>query len=466
MRIGILCHPTYGGSGVLASELAISLAERGHRVHLFSHEAPPRLARTAGTGLEPGSQGSSGSPGALGLHGAMVELHVARGVPYPLFHSTPHDLAIASRVLDVHRDEGLDLLHAHYALPHAVSALLARDAARTEGPGPPPRVVTTLHGTDITIVGNEPSYAPLIRYALRASDALTAVSDDLARRTREGFGPTGAAPGPGATPGAQPQIESGYLDRIETIPNFVDLDLFRPQPPEGGPQSAAGTPEHGPPTVVHVSNFRAVKRVPWLVEAFAAGAAGLGARLVLAGDGPEQGAAREAARRAGISQQITFLGTRDALPELLAPATVFALASSEESFGLSALEAMACGTPVVATAVGGVAEVVEDGLSGLLVPADEQAAFARALADLLGDRDRAAAMGSAARLRAETCFDRQTVVSRYEDLYRRVLAQDRRGQDRRGQDRRGQDQRGQNQRGQDQHAQGQGPGSPTPQEPN
>ncbi len=138
MRIGILCHPTYGGSGVLASELAISLAERGHRVHLFSHEAPPRLARTAGTGLEPGSQGSSGSPGALGLHGAMVELHVARGVPYPLFHSTPHDLAIASRVLDVHRDEGLDLLHAHYALPHAVSALLARDAARTEGPGPPP----------------------------------------------------------------------------------------------------------------------------------------------------------------------------------------------------------------------------------------------------------------------------------------------------------------------------------------
>jgi N-acetyl-alpha-D-glucosaminyl L-malate synthase BshA len=373
LRIGLLCHPTYGGSGVLASELAISLAERGHRVHLFSHEVPPRLARAGGP----------------------VEMHVARGVPYPLFHSTPHDLAIASRILDVHRDEGLDLLHAHYALPHAVSALLARDAARTEGPGTAPLVVTTLHGTDITIVGNEPSYAPLIRYTLRASDAVTAVSNNLAQRTREGFG--------------------GSPDRamtIEVIPNFVDLDLFRP---------AAAPPENGPPTVVHVSNFRQVKRVPWLVDAFARAAAPLGARLVLVGDGPEQGEARETARRCGIAQQVTFLGARDALPALLAPATVFALSSSEEAFGLSALEAMACGTPVVATDVGGVSEVLEDGVSGLLVPADDADAFAHALADLVGDRDRAQAMGQEARRQARERFDRETVVSLYEDLYHRVL---------------------------------------------
>ncbi|MDP6837918.1 MAG: glycosyltransferase, partial [Planctomycetota bacterium] len=365
----------------------------------------------------------------------------------------------------------LDLLHAHYALPHAVSALLARDAARTEGPGPPPRVLTTLHGTDITIVGNEPSYAPLIRYALRASDAVTAVSHDLARRTREGFGPgpcAGADYGAGADncagadnragpdngnvadSGGAGASNAGQLDEIEVIPNFVDLDLFRPARPTGlapsGSESGGGS-DPGPPTVVHVSNFRPVKRVPWLVEAFADEAASLGARLVLVGDGPEQGAAREAARRAGIANQVTFLGTRDALPELLAPATVFALASSEEAFGLSALEAMACGTPVVATRVGGVSEVVENGLSGLLVPAEDRPAFARALGELVGDRDRATAMGRAARQRAETHFDRQTVVSLYEDLYHRVITKDRRGRDRRGQDRSGQDRSGRDQLG-------------------
>jgi L-malate glycosyltransferase len=372
LKIGILCHPTYGGSGVVASELALSLADEGHRVHLFSHEVPPRLARATGP----------------------VEMHVAQGVPYPLFHSTPHDLAITSRILDLHRSEGLDVLHAHYALPHAVTALLARQAASLDPARPAPKVVTTLHGTDITLVGNDKSYAPLTHYALRASDAVTSVSADLRRRTLENF-PCGVRE-----------------EDIEVIPNFVDLDLFRP---------AQSAPEPGPPTAVHVSNFRPVKRVPWLVRAFAAAVEDREAYLVLVGDGPDQAESRRVAQELGIAELVQFLGTRDALPELLAPADVFVIASREESFGLSALEAMACGTPVVSTDVGGVSEVVEHGVSGLLAPVEDQGAFAAALRDLLFDRKRAAALGRAARADAEGRFERRRVVARYEALYERLL---------------------------------------------
>ncbi len=372
LSIGLICHPTYGGSGVVASELALSLAEEQHCVHLFSHEVPPRLARSSGP----------------------VEMHVAQGVPYPLFHSTPHDLAIATRILELHRDHGLDLLHAHYALPHAVTALMARQAAALDGSKPPPKVITTLHGTDITLVGNDPSYATLTHFALRSSDAVTAVSPDLARRTVENF-PCGLD-----------------LEEIEVIPNFVDLELFHPD---------AGTrPEEEPPTVVHVSNFRPVKRVPWLVRAFAEGSEGIPARLVLVGDGPDRVEAQRLANELGVAERVRFLGTRDALPELLAPADIYALTSSQESFGLSALEAMSCGTPVVACDVGGVSGVVEHGVSGLLVPGDDRGAFAAGLRELLTDPARAAAFGSAARQRAEVHFARREIVARYEGLYRRV----------------------------------------------
>jgi N-acetyl-alpha-D-glucosaminyl L-malate synthase BshA len=286
MRIGILCHPTYGGSGVVASELALSLAGNGHSVHLFSHDVPPRLARTPGP----------------------VELHVAQGSPYPLFHSTPHDLAIMSRVLDLHRVNGLDVLHAHYALPHAVSALMVRSAA-TAARLAPLKVVTTLHGTDITVVGNDPSYAPLTQYAITASDAVTAVSQDLADRSALNF-------------------DDKHRCGINVIPNFVDLDKFKP----GGEQLEVAT-------AVHVSNFRRVKRVPWLVHAFADALgilkqSGAVADLTLVGDGPQHGEAVRVARERGICDRVKFLGLRDALPGLLAPADVFCLPSTEESFGL------------------------------------------------------------------------------------------------------------------------------------
>jgi len=369
LRIGIVCHPTYGGSGVVASELALTLATLGHRVHLFSHAIPPRLARTT----QP------------------VEVHVAQGIPYPLFESPPHDLAITSRILDVHRLEGLDIVHAHYAIPHAVSALVAREAARSAGKRPVPRVVTTLHGTDITLVGNDPTYAPLTQYALTGSDAVTSVSLDLARRTAQNFTETPVC-------------------GIEVIPNFVDILEFQPQ-----------ARAEGPPTAVHVSNFRKVKRVPFLVEAFLDALHEVDARLVLVGDGPEHDEARRIARARGGCGAITFLGMRDALPEILAQADLFCLASAEESFGLSALEAMACGTAVLATDVGGVSEVVEDGVSGALVPSGDRAAYTRALVRLLSDRAGTHALGRAARTSASERFERCAVVGRYVDLYERVL---------------------------------------------
>ena len=373
LSIGILCHPTYGGSGVVASELALSLAGRGHKVHLFSHRVPPRLAR---------------SPGP-------VTMHLSQGLPYPLFSSTPHDLAITSTVLRVHRTEGLDILHAHYALPHAVSAVLARAASESDADHPPPGVITTLHGTDITIVGSDPSYAPLTQYLIGASDAATAVSESLARQTREHF-----------------CFEKAPWCDIEVIPNFVDTDLFHPHSSPGEPAA---------PHAVHVSNFRAVKRVPWLVEAFARATTGTDATLTLVGDGPDQQAAVDRVAHLGIQNRVCFLGERDALPELLAPADVFLLTSREESFGLSALEAMSCGTPVIATAVGGVPEVVIDGETGLLAPPDDLETYAAKVKELLFDRERARAMGHAARRSVLDRFTRDAVVSKYEDLYRAVI---------------------------------------------
>jgi N-acetyl-alpha-D-glucosaminyl L-malate synthase BshA len=374
LRIGILCHPTYGGSGVVASELALTLASRGHIVHLFSHSVPPRLAR---------------SPGP-------VQMHVAQGFPYPLFHSTPHDLAITSSILNIHRSEGLDILHAHYALPHAVSAYLARSAAMADRDRPWPRIVTTLHGTDITLVGIDPSYAPLTQFVIEQSDAVTTVSENLARRTRESFCRAPMRP-----------------CAIEVIPNFVDTDLFHPSAGEGKRLKI--------PTAVHVSNFRPVKRVPWLLRAFEQATRNTKTRLTLVGDGPDQLECRRLASELGIADRVVFFGERDALPELLAPADVFVLSSSDESFGLSALEAMSCGTPVVATKVGGVAEVVEDGVTGLLAEPDDLDGFAANLSLLLGDRKRAQAMGAAARAGAVERFARGKVVLRYEALYRRLL---------------------------------------------
>lgn len=372
LSIGILCHPTFGGSGVVASELAITLAERGHDVHVFSHEVPPRLSNWSGP----------------------VRLHLSQALPYPLFSSTPHDLALTSAILDVHRDTGLDILHAHYALPHAVSAFLAREAARGDTARPAPKIVTTLHGTDITIVGSDPSYAPLTQFLISTSDAATAVSESLHRMTLDTF-----------------CVESLSDCPIHVIPNFVDTEHFRPYddaPPEV-------------PELIHVSNFRPVKRTLWLVEAFARATEGRAATLTLVGDGPDLRACRELSTQLGISDRVSFLGERRALPRLLSRATLFALTSDQESFGLSALEALACGTPVIATAAGGVPEVVKHGETGRLVAVDDRAGFERELRSLLFDRTEIDRLGAAARLDVLQRFRREDVVLQYEELYERTL---------------------------------------------
>jgi N-acetyl-alpha-D-glucosaminyl L-malate synthase BshA len=276
-----------------------------------------------------------------------------------------------------------------------VSALLARSAAEGDPARPAPRVVTTLHGTDITIVGSDPSYAPLTQFLLASSDAATAVSNSLARDTARHF-----CPGPNPCP-------------IEVIYNFVDTERF-------APLDAVEKSKH--PRAVHVSNFRPVKRVPWLIEAFARATAGTKAELVLVGDGPAQPEACQTARKLGLGARVRFLGERDALPELLNPADVFLLSSSEESFGLSALEALACGVPVVATAVGGVPEVIRDGETGLLCSPDDQESFAERVRSLLFDPSRARAMGRAAREDVLARFARDPIGAQYEALYRRVLA--------------------------------------------
>ncbi len=371
MRIAILCFPTHGGSGVIASELAISLAEAGDEVEVFSHAIPPRLEACEA------AKDPSG-----------VVVHAIRGAPYPLFEREPHELAIASRLLVEHAHEPFDLIHAHYALPHAVVACLVRQAAAK----PAPRVITSLHGTDTSLVGAAPEYAPLVRHALMTSDAITAVSQDLARKALVVFDlPRARAP--------------------KLIPNFVDTERFKPLP----------FAPKGPVRVLHVSNFRPLKQVPWLIEAFGQAAQGLQAELLLVGDGPDRAEAEARAQGLGMGPRVRFLGETLHVDKLHASADVFVLASEQESFGLSALEAMASGVPVLAPAVGGLPELLRDGVEGRLTAPGDRAAWVTALRGLLTDEPLRQALAGAARDRAVAQFARARVVDRYRELYRAVL---------------------------------------------
>ena len=369
LAVGILCHPTLGGSGVVASELARELDRRGHRVHLFAPATPPRLA------ADPGG----------------VHLELCAGAPYPLFAEPPHDLAAASRLLELERSLGLDVLHAHYALPHAVTALVA--AAATADAGRRLPVVTTLHGTDITIVGTDPTYLHLTRFALSRSDAVTCVSRSLADATRDRL------------------VDDAEL---HVIPNFVDAPL-----------APRGTPEAEPPLAVHASNLRPVKRTPALVRAFttatAPGSGAEDARLRIVGDGPDADALRRLGRELGLGPRLELVPAASHVDDHLAEASLYVQASREEAFGLSALEAMAAGLPVLSTAVGGAPEVVEDGVTGRLVELDDETGFASSLRELLVDQALRVGMGARGRERAVRLFGREAIVDRYEALYRTVL---------------------------------------------
>jgi len=374
LAVGVVCYPTFGGSGVIATEVALALAARGHDVHLFAYARPARLQDDR------------------------VAFHKVEVRDYPVFHHPPYAMALASRIVDLARatprGRPLDVLHVHYAVPHATSALLARDVLRAEGL-PAPRLVTTLHGTDITLVGSDPTYRPITRHSIRGSDVVTVPSRYLRDETRA-------------------RLDLADLP-IEVVPNFVDADRFTPAPDRDRPATRV---RHAEAVLVHVSNLRPVKRAPDCVDVLARVAAVRPARLVIVGDGPDLGLIERRAAELGVADRVTLAGERHDVRDHLAEADVFLLPSTLESFGVAALEAMAMGVPVVATDVGGLPEVVAHGETGLLVPVGDVDALARATLDLVGDPARRMAMGRAARDRAVALFRTEPVIDRFEALYR------------------------------------------------
>jgi N-acetyl-alpha-D-glucosaminyl L-malate synthase BshA len=384
LRIGVVCYASLGGSGVIAADLAAGLAERGHRVHVIAGAPLSRpLAASA----------------RLAFHAVTVP-------DYPLFEQPPYELALAAAIADVARAEQLDIVHAHYGVPHAASAYLARQVLASAAP----RVVTTLHGTDVTGVGAHPSYRSITRFTVAASDALTVPSEFLRRAARDLLG-------------------EAELPSIEVIPNFVDTEQFVPAAQRDrsrfDPFFAAGQRGDGP-VLFHVSNFRPVKRVGDLLDVLARVRRRRPARLVLVGDGPERQHAAERAAALGVADAVSFLGLRADFAAELRHADAFVLPSATESFGVAALEALSSGVPVFGYRVGGLPEVVAPSV-GTLVESGDVAALADAVLAAIGDPARHAVMAHAARAHVLQRFGRAAALDRYEACYRRVLADPGRG---------------------------------------
>jgi N-acetyl-alpha-D-glucosaminyl L-malate synthase BshA len=377
MRIGITCYPTYGGSGVVATELGIELAALGHEIHFISYSQPFRL---------------SGRDQGIFYHEVPVS-------SYPLFEFPPYDLALASRMAEVAEFNGLDLLHVHYAIPHSVSALLARQMLAARGRRLP--FVTTLHGTDITLVGLDRSYLPITRYAIQESDGVTSISTYLKDKTIQNFDVTRA---------------------IEVVPNFVNCDLYTPIKDEAKraeERERLARPDEA--ILMHLSNFRPVKRVVDVVRIFAQVVKEMPAQLVLVGDGPERSAAEWLARDLHIHEKVHFLGKQERVNELLPLADLLLMPSELESFGLAALEAMACKVPTISTRLGGVPELIDDGATGLLYPVGDVEAMAQGALGLLKDKARMEAMRDAGRKTAQSRFCASLVVPQYVRYYESVL---------------------------------------------
>ena len=377
MRIGITCYPTYGGSGVVATELGIELAARGHEVHFISYSQPFRL---------------SGRDNGILYHEVPVS-------SYPLFEFPPYDLALASRMAEVAEYYELDLLHVHYAIPHSVSALLARQMLASRGRRLP--FVTTLHGTDITLVGLDRSYLPITRFAIQESDGVTCISNYLKEETIKHFGIT---------------------KPIEVISNFVNCDEYAPIKDEAARAEARrklAAPDEA--ILMHLSNFRPVKRVVDVVKVFARVARELPAQLYLVGDGPERSAAEWLAHDLQIHEKVHFMGKQERVSELLPLADLMVMPSELESFGLAALEAMACKVPSIATRVGGVPELIDDGVTGLLYPVGNVDDMAAGAVSLLKDRTGLEAMREAGRKTAQERFCSSLVVPHYVKYYEQVL---------------------------------------------
>ena len=381
MNIGIICYASIGGSGIVATELGKNLASRGHHVHVLSSEMPFRLGE-----YQPG-----------------LSFHRVETPNYPLFREPQYLLALANKIVNVSRDERLDIIHAHYAVPHATAGYLAKQILGASNGGKVPRVITTLHGTDITLLGADRSYKEIVAFSIAQSDGVTAVSESLKADTYR---------------------ELGHSRDIRVIPNFIDAQDARRT--DRSDLRASFAPA-GEKLIIHVSNFRPVKRVTAAVEIFRQIHATVPSRLLMVGDGPDLAQAAEQARAAGLGDAVRFLGDQDQVVPLLSVSDLFLMPSAQESFGLAALEAMACEVPVVASRVGGVPELVEDGVTGILCPPDDLTAMARAAIKLLTDETLHGSMAQAARKRAIARFADTRIVPMYEAYYDEVLGAGRAG---------------------------------------
>ncbi|MPZ20710.1 MAG: N-acetyl-alpha-D-glucosaminyl L-malate synthase BshA [Luteitalea sp.] len=377
MRIGMICYPSIGGSGIVATELAGSLAARGHQVHVISTEVPFRLSEYV----------------------AGMTFHRAKAPDYPVLHEPQYLIALANKTVQVARAHGLQLVHAHYAIPHAAAAYLARQILADRSAAAAPRVITTLHGTDITLLGSDPSYSETVAFCIDHSDAVTAVSESLRTDTYR---------------------ELPVHSAIRVIPNFLDCALYR-RVLDPILRERLCPSDRFDKLVVHVSNFRAVKRVQAVIEIFHRIRSRVNARLLLVGDGPDRSAALDLARRLGLESAVTAPGEQQNVISLLSISDLFLLPSSQESFGLAALEAMGCEVPVVASRVGGLPEVIDDGVTGFLHEPDDLAGMAESAIQLLIDEALCQRVISAARASVALRFCAERIVPQYESLYRQVL---------------------------------------------
>jgi len=377
MRIGMVCYPTYGGSGVVATELGKALADRGHQVHFVSNSLPARLD----------------------VFRENLYFHEVSMVHYPLFEHSPYVLALTGKLVEVVREQKLDLLHVHYAIPHATAAHLAREILA--GQGIRVKVITTLHGTDITLVGKDPNYAPVVSFAIQQSDAVTAVSDFLRDETHRYF---------------------DCRKKVITVPNFVDLHRFTPSVRPGLRERFCPA---GHRLLIHISNFRRVKRIDRVVEWFHRISDQVPSSLLMVGDGPELPRAEQSVREGGLTGKVHFIGRQDPVESLLGVSDLLLLPSETESFGLAALEAMACGVPVMSSDAGGLPELIEDGRCGILVPENGQEQGIQKAVALLSNAAMLEQFRQAS-IRRASDFSLDRVLPLYEALYRKVLEEDNR----------------------------------------
>lgn len=370
-KVGIVCYPTYGGSGVVATELGMSLAKLGFEIHFISYRRPARL----------------------GIFQSNVFYHEVPSFEYPLFEFKPFDTALASKIVEVCLSENLQILHVHYAIPHATIAFLVREILKTKKIYLP--IITTLHGTDITLVGVDPSFYPVVEFSINQSDGVTAVSEALAAQTYQTF---------------------DIKNKIKVIPNFIDFDRFYKKREEGLRRSFAKDDEK---ILIHISNFRKVKRIDDILKVFAIVKSKIPSKLLLVGDGPERVALTIMAKELNIERDVIFTGKQDSVEDLLAVSDCFLLTSDHESFGLAALEAMACEVPVVSTNAGGLREVNEDGFSGFTCNVGDIQALSDSVLKIILDQETLNQFKKNAKVQAQK-FDIKIVLKEYIDYYNEI----------------------------------------------